>query len=93
METTGLRPLTPLELQQIRTRVLQKVEQPFEIYAWFRHEAVVTPSGYQSYRDFMRRPMEYNKRQWETGKETPESRETEGAHTLGHGPPDAPNDN
>jgi uncharacterized hydrophobic protein (TIGR00271 family) len=68
IETTGLRALEPRELQQIKTRVLQKAGQPLELYAWFRYEAVVTPSGYESYRDFMKGPMEYNKQEWEKTK-------------------------
>lgn len=64
METTGLRPLGPGELDGIRTRVVARIGRPIELYAWFRHEAVVTPDGYRPYEDFMKGPMEHNKQQW-----------------------------
>lgn len=65
LETTGLRPLKPEELEQIRTRVAARINQPLELYAWFRYEAVVTPDGYRSYDEFIREPMEHNKQRWE----------------------------
>lgn len=64
IETTGLRPLTPKELEQIRSRLAVKFNQPLEVYAWFRYDAVVTPGGYTSFQDFIKAPMRYNKQQW-----------------------------
>jgi len=65
IETTGLRPLTPKELDQIRSRLVGKYGQTLEVYAWFRYDAVVTPDGYTSYQDFMKAPMRYTKQQWD----------------------------
>ncbi len=65
IETTVLRPLTPKELEQIRSRVADKYNQPLEVFAWFRHQAVVTPDGYTSFEDFIKAPMRYNKQQRE----------------------------
>lgn len=65
IETTGLRPLTPKELEQIRFRLAVKYNQPLEVYSWFRYDAVVTPDGYTSFQDFIKTPMRYNKQQWE----------------------------
>lgn len=64
LETSGLRPLQPRELEQIRSRVVDKYNQPLEVYAWFRFETVVTPDGYSSYEDFIKEPMDHNKAQW-----------------------------
>ncbi len=55
----------PEELKQIRTRVIARINQPLELHAWFRYEAVVTPDGYRSCDEVIRQPMEYNKQRWE----------------------------
>ena len=68
IETTGLRPLNPKELEQIRSRLAGKYDQHLEVYAWFRYEAVVTPGGYTSFQDFIKTPMRRNKEQWEERK-------------------------
>ncbi|MFC1765064.1 DUF389 domain-containing protein [Planctomycetota bacterium] len=65
MELTGLQALPPKALEGIRQRVSARHARPFELYAWFRPGTVITSEGYQSYDDFIKGPMEYNKRQWE----------------------------
>jgi uncharacterized hydrophobic protein (TIGR00271 family) len=65
IETTGLRPLTPEEIEQIQSRVAWEYDQPLDVYAWFRYEAVVTPDGYTAFQDFIKAPMRYTKQQWE----------------------------